>query len=184
MSLAEVLVIAAAVIVAAAIVAFFVVRQRRNRLRRHFGPEYDRTVQETGSKYRAEAKLEKLEKRVRKFHIRPLTSDERVRYREHWQTIQTRFVDDPDKALQQADDIVREVMNTCGYPLTDFENQAEELSVDHPQIVEHYRDAHAIAVRRARREASTEDVRRALIHYRTLFDELVGEPIPAGGGRV
>jgi hypothetical protein len=182
MSLAEVLAIAA-VIAAAGILAFFLMWQRRNRLRRHFGPEYDRAVQETGSKYRAEAKLEKLEKRVKKFDIRPLTSEERVRYREHWKTIQTSFVDDPDMALQQADDIVSEVMSTCGYPLTDFEDQAAQLSVDHPLIVEHYREAHETAIRRARREASTEDVRKALIHYRTLFDELVVEPIPAGGGR-
>jgi hypothetical protein len=176
-------VVIAAFVIAIAIVVIFVARQRSARLQRRFGPEYERAVQESGSKYRAEARLGKLEKRVKKFDIRPLSSEERLRYREQWRAIQARFVDDPDMALRQADEIVNEVMSACGYPLTDFEDQAAQLSVDHPLIVEHYRDAHATAVRRAHGEGSTEDVRRALIHYRTLFEELVAEPIAVGGNR-
>jgi len=178
-----VLIVIAAVVITAAIVVVFVMRQRSVRLQRRFGPEYERAVRESGSKYRAESRLGKLEKRVGKFEIRPLSSEERMRYRERWKAIQARFVDDPDMALQQADEIINEVMSACGYPMTNFEDQAAQLSVDHPLIVEHYREAHAIAVRRARREGSTEDVRRALIHYRSLFEELVAEPIPVGVNR-
>jgi hypothetical protein len=176
-------IIIAGVVIAAAIAVVFMVRQRSVRLQRRFGPEYDRALQETGSKHRAEARLEKLEKRVKQFDIRPLSNEERIRYREQWKAIQARFVDDPDVALQQADEIINEVMGASGYPLTNFEDQAAQLSVDHPLIVEHYREAHAIAVRRARREGSTEDVRRALINYRSLFEELVAEPVAVGGNR-
>jgi len=179
MSTTAVLVIVGAIVVVAAIVAIFVMRQRSVRLQKRFGPEYRRAVQETGSKYRAEAKLEKLEKRVKGYHIRPLSEDERVQYRSAWRVIQNRFVDDPALALQQADELVREVMGACGYPLTTFEDQAAELSVDHPMVVENYRAGHAIAVRQSRNEASTEEIRKALICYRTLFNDIVGEPMAA-----
>jgi hypothetical protein len=163
----------------AAIGIVFAMRQRSLRLQRRFGPEYSRAVQETGSKYRAEAKLDKLEKRVKKFEIHPLRDPERLRYRSAWKAIQGRFVDDPALSLRQADEIVREVMGSCGYPLTTFEDQAAQLSVDHPLVVENYRAGHLVAVRQARNEASTEEIRQALIYYRALFDDLVGEPIVA-----
>ena len=172
-----IVIVVIAVIVAVAAIVFALMQRRSARLRQRFGPEYDRAVRDTGNRYRAEARLERLENRVKKLDIRSLRPEERARYREKWTAIQARFVDDPNLALQQADEIVRDVMGTCGYPLTGFEDQAAQLSVDHPRVVEHYREGRAVAVRQARREASTEEVRRGLIHYRTLFDELVGVPV-------
>jgi hypothetical protein len=164
-----------AAIVAAVLIIIFLL-QRRTRLRKHFGTEYDRATRETGNKYRAQVSLGQLEQRVKKLEIRALQFDERARYRQQWRAIQARFIDNPNLALQQGDEIVQEVMETCGYPLTRLEDEAQ-LSVDHPLVVEHFRKGHEIAMRQARGAASTEEVRQGLIHYRTLFEDLMGERV-------
>ncbi len=172
------IVILVAVVVAVAIAAFLFLRMRSARLRSRFGPEYDRAVQETGSTYKAESKLEKLEKRVQKFSIHPLRPEEVDRFRNAWRMVQAKFVDDPRTALSDADVLIGQLMTARGYPVSDFEERAADISVDHPRVVEHYRSGHEIAARHAQGRASTEDLRQAMIHYRTLFDELMGEPEP------
>ena len=173
-----VIVIGVAVLAVIAIAAFIYSRKRRTaRLRSQFGAaEYARMVEESGSQRRAEAELEKRKKRVASLHIRPLPQGDRDRFIELWRGVQARFVDTPGGAVTEADQLVRDVMAARGYPVTDFEQRAEDISVDHPLVVENYRVAHDIAVRQARGEANTEDLRQAMIHYRTLFDELVSEP--------
>ncbi len=173
-----VIVIGAAVIVVLAIAAFIYFRKRRTeRLRSQFGAaEYARTVQEIGSQRRAEAELEKRKERVAALHIRPLPPGDRDRFMELWRRVQARFIDTPGGAVTEADQLVRDVMAARGYPVTDFEERAENISVDHPLVVENYRAAHEIAGRQARGQASTEDLRQAMVHYRALFDELVSEP--------
>jgi hypothetical protein len=165
------------VVIAAVIaIALLVVNQRSKKLRERFGPEYSRTVEETGSKARAEAKLQKLQKRVEHFKITPLSSETRARFVAGWHKIQSRFVDDPRGALTEADRLIQEIMTTRGYPVTEFEQRAADISVDHPQVVEYYRAGHEISLRHSQGQASTEDMRQAMIHYRALFAELAGEP--------
>jgi hypothetical protein len=156
----------------------FMARQRRERLRAKFGPEYDRTVHETGSTQKAEAVLNERAKRVSTYHIRDLNKDERARFSESWRRVQAKFVDDPAAAVTEADLLVTEVMTTRGYPMSDFDRRAEDLTVDHAHVVDHYRRARDIAVRHSRHEASTEDLRQALVHYRVLFADLLNEPNP------
>jgi hypothetical protein len=172
------LIIAIVVVVGAVVViAFSLFRVRESRrLRARFGPEYRRAVEETGSTLRAEQRLSRLEKRVERFHIQPLSAATRIDYVESWRIIQAKFVDDPQHAVADADQLIRDVMNRRGYPVADFERQAADLSVYHPLVVEHYRAGHEIAVRHARRQATTEDLRQAMIHYRKLFADLVEEP--------
>jgi hypothetical protein len=160
--------------VAAAIFVFL--RTRSQRLRTRFGPEYDRTIQETGSRYRAEAKLQKLEKRVEGFAIHPLRPEDAGKFRDAWRALQTRFVDDPKVAVSEADRLLGQVMTERGYPVSNFDERSSEISVNHPVVVENYRAGHEIALRHAQGKASTEDMRQAMIHYRMLFEELVGEP--------
>jgi hypothetical protein len=169
-------------------IALIVKNQRSQRLKNRFGPEYNRAVEETGNKTRAEAKLEKLAKRVQSFKINELQPTARADFVSTWQKIQGRFVDDPKSALAEADKLIQEIMMARGYPVTDFEQRAADLSVDHPLIVEHYRAGHDISVRHSQGRESTEDMRQAMIHYRTLFGELAGEPdltrsTAAGGTR-
>jgi hypothetical protein len=172
------IIIAVAVILVAGIALLFAVRKRRTeRLRTQFGgAEYTRAVKEGGSQRKAEAALGKRADRVESFHIQPLGSGDRARFVESWRTVQARFVDGPGGAVAEADQLLRDVMSTRGYPVTDFEQRAADISVDHPLVLENYRSAHEIAVRQTQGQASTEDLRQAMIHYRTLFDELVGEP--------
>lgn len=149
--------------------------RRTGRLREGFGPEYDRTVDETGSRRRAESELTEREKRHDELDIRPLSPGARDRFADRWSTVQERFVDDPNSALREAHGLVVEVMRERGYPTDDFEQRAADVSVDHPHVVENYRSAHAIT---ERGDADTEDQRQAMVHYRALFDELL-EPEPA-----
>jgi hypothetical protein len=174
-ALAVAVVIAIAVIVG---VLWMVRAQRSQKLKSRFGPEYHRAVQETGSRTQAEAKLQRLEQRVDRFHIRPLSREARAISVASWQNIQSRFVDDPRSALTEADKLIQEIMNARGYPVADFDQRAADISVDHPLVVEHYRAGHAISLQHARGHASTEDLRQAMIHYRTLFAELADEPEP------
>jgi len=136
-------------------------------------------VRELGSSTKAEDALAARQKRMEKLHIHSLQPDEQVRFADRWQQVQSRFVDDPSGSIQNADALVCDVMSARGYPMTEFDRRAEDLSVEHPVVVRNYRAAHAIAVRRDRGEASTEDLRQALVHYRDLFDELL-EAHPAG----
>jgi len=172
------LVIAAIIvtIVAVAGIAYVVRKQRTQRLRTRFGPEYQRALQETGSTTQAEAKLEKLARRVERFHIRPLSPESRADFVANWQKIQSRFVDDPKGALTEADKLIQELMTARGYPITDFEQRAADISVDYPLVVEHYRAGHDIALRHSQGRANTEDMRQAMIQYHTLFSGLAGEP--------
>lgn len=172
----QIMAIVVAVLAAAAAVLFYLRAQRSKKLRERFGPEYERAVAETGGSVRGEEILAKREHRVRKLHIRALDPAARQRFVEAWRRTQARFVDDPGNAVEAADQLLGEVMSARGYPVADFEQQAADLSVNHAQVIQHYRDGHAIAVRRGQGRASTEELRQAMIHYRKLFDELVEEP--------
>ncbi|WP_193378955.1 hypothetical protein [Sphingobium sp. DC-2] len=150
--------------------------RRRAKLRSKFGPEYSRTVEAVGSSRKAEAELQEREKRVATFSIRPLSPQQVDMFTDRWLRVQTQFVDDPQGAVSRADVLLTEVMEERGYPIVDFERRSADLSVDHPEVVQNYRSAHDIAIRHARGEADTEDLRQAMIHYRALFEELVHEP--------
>jgi len=173
---AIVVAIVIAVLVVATAIALIIRNQRSKRLRTRFGPEYSRAIEETGSKTQAEAKLEKLERRVERFDLKPLSPVARANFVAAWQKIQARFVDDPKGALTEADRLIQEVMAARGYPVSDFDQRAADVSVNHPLIVEHYRAGHEIAVQHSKGRASTEEMRQAMIHYRTLFAELADEP--------
>ncbi|HEV3219139.1 MAG TPA: hypothetical protein VGZ48_05175 [Candidatus Acidoferrales bacterium] len=173
-----VLIIAAVVIVIACIATLQIVRKRRTqRLRAQFGStEYSRAVTEGGSQRKAEAVLDKRADRVESFHIRALSASDRARFVESWSRIQSRFVDGPGGAVTDADQLLGDVMSTRGYPVSDFEQRAADISVDHPLVIENYRAAHQTALLQLQGKASTEDLRKAMLHFRTLFDELVNEP--------
>ncbi len=166
-----VIVVAGLILIAVAVL--FSQRRRQAALRRRFGKEYDRAVRERGSEKEAQAALEQREKRVARFNIRNLSAAECDRYAENWRAVQSRFVDDPQGAVIEADDTVMSLMTALGYPMSDFAQRAADLSVDHPQVVENYRAAHEIAVRHRQGRANTEDLRQAMIYYRSLFEDLL-----------
>ena len=176
-TLIVILVIAALVVIG---IAVMVMRSReRERLQKHFGSEYEHQVEAAGgSRLKADSELLKREKRVEKLEIKPLPPAERDAFAEEWQKVQARFVDDPERSIALADALVAEVMSARGYPVKDFEQRAADISVEHPQVVENYRAAHDIAVRHSRGAAGTEDLRGALLGYRSLFDELLGADQP------
>ncbi len=169
---------AVAVVVVAGIVGLFLLRKRRTkRLRAQFGgAEYDRALTNGGGRRHGEAGLEKRNDRIESLHIQPLAPGDRARFSESWRSVQGRFVDSPGGAVIDADQLLRDVMSTRGYPVTDFEQRAADVSVDHPLVIDNYRKAHEIAVRQGLGHASTEDLRQAMIHFRTLFEDLAGEP--------
>jgi FtsZ-interacting cell division protein ZipA len=169
------IVIAAAVVVAIVLVAMWAASRKRrtSHLREGFGPEYDRTVEETGSRRRAESELTDREKRREELDIRPLAPGARDRFADRLRTVQERFVDDPNGAVRDAHTLVIEVMRERGYPTDDFEQRAADVSVDHPHVVENYRSAYDISRRAENGEADTEEQRQAMVHYRALFDELL-----------
>ncbi len=172
----------AVVILVIVVVAVLYARKRKKTsagLRDRFGPEYDRAVKQHGSERKAEAKLADRETRVDLLKIRDLDATERERYLAQWQIVQSRFVDFPKGAVTEADELVSSLMQTRGYPVADFDQRAADISVDHPRVVENFRSAHAIAVRVGKGEDSTEELRTAMIHYRSLFDELVQVQTPA-----
>jgi hypothetical protein len=148
-------------------------RKQSESLRQRFGPEYDRTVNELGNRGKAEAELEARKKRVARLEIVALTAGEASKFKQAWNTLQARFVDDPKAAVIQADHLVYELMAKRGYPMGDFEARAADISVDHPTVVSNYRSARAIALADERGQADTELLRRAIVHYRALFDELL-----------
>jgi hypothetical protein len=177
MSTAAAIVIAAILGIVVGTVAFYLVqRSRTQSLRQHFGSEYSRTMAETGDRWRAESALRSRTKRVERLHIRPLDRSERLRFLDALRGVQARFVDDPDGTLVEADNLIGSVMAAEGYPVGDFEQRAADISVDHPRVVENYRSGHEIAVRQKQGRVDTEDLRQAIIHYRTLFEDLLGQP--------
>jgi len=168
-----------AVILVIAVLAWLYARRRRTttaELRHRFGPEYELAVREHGSEHRAEAQLADRQKRVERLKIRDLDPTERERFSGQWHSLQSRFVDDPKGAVTEADTLVSSLMQTRGYPVADFNQRAADVSVDHPRVVANYRSAHEVALRLGKGEASTEDLRTAMIHYRSLFEELVQVP--------
>jgi len=179
------IVVAIVVVIAAALGWLAWSRQRSTRLRDRFGDEYHREVSRTGNVSQAEAELAARERRVAKLHIRPLSHEDAARYGQSWRAIQTRFVDDPRAAVSEADRVVGEVMHARGYPVGDFEQQVADISVDHPDVVINYRAAREIAALHARGQASTEDLRQAMVHYRALFADLleIDDTHPADVGR-
>jgi hypothetical protein len=165
---------AVVIVVAVLVIAYLVSRQRRTaELRDRFGPEYDRTVEHYGSRGEAESTLLARTKRVERLEIRPLSERERSRYALAWREVQARFVDDPGATIGEADRLVNEVMKARGYPMGDFEQRAADISVDHAEVVEHYRAGHAAALRHDRSPLDTEELRQAFIHYRALFAALL-----------
>lgn len=168
------LAIVAVVVVLLLVAGIVLMRRRRSdTLREHFGPEYHRTVHEMGSPSKAEAELMARRKRVEKLRIVPLAPADAERFTREWRSLQARFVDSPQGALFEADQLVRELMLKRGYPMGDFDSRAADISVDHPAVVDHYRAAHGIMLRDQRGEADTEAMRQAIVHYRALFGELL-----------
>jgi hypothetical protein len=167
--------IAVLVLVVVGVVGWSVARRRRSaRLKEHFGPEYDRTVGDLGEQRAAEAELLAREKKRKKLDIVDLTPEVRQEHAVMWARVQTDFVDDPQDAVGRAERLVTRVMRERGYPIDDFDHRAADISVDHPDIVENYRGAHAIYQSQHDGDISTEDARQAFVHYRALFDRLLG----------
>ena len=160
-------------IVIAVVVLLLLGRRRSAALRQKFGSEYRRAVGEFGDERKAEAELVAREKRVRGLNIRALTPEEQERFAEAWKRAQARFVDEPSQAAADADILVKELMQTRGYPVGDFEQRAADISVDHSEVVSNYRAAREIALRNNAGKATTEDIRQAMVHYRSLFEELL-----------
>ena len=155
-------------------------KRRTERLRTQFGgAEYSRAVTEGGSRRRAEVLLDKRAERVERLHIRPLAPGDRARFVESWGRVEARFVDGPGGAVTDADQLLGDVMSTRGYPVSDFEQRVADISTDHPLVLDNYRAAHHTAVRQTKGLASTEDLRQAMIHFRTLFEELIRKPAVA-----
>ncbi len=176
-----VIIVVLAVIVVAAL-AFgawqFVQRRRTQQLQDRFGPEYDRAVDQYGSK--ADSVLADRQKKVEQYDIRPLSADDRSRFTEEWDVIQRQFVDDPSGAVEGADRVIRDVMTTVGYPAGAFDQREEAASVQYPDVVQNYRRAHQISQAKEDGDVSTEDLRGAMVLYRSLFTRLVGTPVEAG----
>ena len=173
--------IAVLVVAAVIIIGWSLSKRRRStRLQQHFGPEYERTVGELGEQRAAEAELVAREKKRKKLDIVELTPAARAEHAATWRTVQTEFVDAPTDAVGRAERLVTRVMRERGYPIDDFDQRAADISVDHPDIVENYRGAHAIYLSQRGGEINTEDARQAFVHYRALFDRLLGSESGAG----
>ena len=170
-----ILVVAAAAVVLAIVLWAALRRRRTNTLRNRFGDEYDRTVEEQGKRAEAEAALEEREERVAKLDIRPLDPRERDAAITEWREVKALFVDSPVEAVHHADRLLASIMNARGYPMADFDRRYEDLTVDHAEVARHYRDGHEITLRHQQGQATTEDLRQAMIHFEALFDDLVNE---------
>jgi hypothetical protein len=168
------LILIVGLILAIAVALWMYIQKKRTQdLRSQFGPEYDRAIGEHRDRRHAESELEKRAKRVAKFNIHPLRAEDRVRFIEDWRREQSLFVDDPRAAVNHAHTLVQDVMERRGYPVGDFDQNAADLSVDHPRVVENYRIAHEIAVHENQGPGSTEDLRKAMVSYRALFEDLL-----------
>jgi hypothetical protein len=173
--------IAAAVLIAFTLVWIAVLsvtgRKRTERLRKHFGPEYERAVGEAGDQRAGEQELVARERKRQKLDIVVLSPEAHAMYAEHWRTVQAAFVDDPSRAVGDADRLVTQVMRERGYPIDDFDQRASDISVDHPDMVEHYRAAHTLHLAQEKGDIGTEAQRQAFVHYRALFEQLLGTGI-------
>lgn len=178
MDVVVVVAVVVAVLVIGAAVALMWRRQRSQRLQQDFGAEYDRTVQDAGDTSSAEKDLAHRQKRRSQFEVVPLSRQAATRYRDDWNQVQVRFVDEPEEAVEAADALVVRIMAERGYPIDDFDNRADDLSVDHPDVVQHYREAHGVAVAQSRGQADTEQMRQAVTSYRALVDALLADPDP------
>jgi len=171
------IVVAILVVVAIAGLGYWATQRRRSdQLRRRFGPEYERTIESSKDRAAAEADLRARQERIDALEIRPLERAQRDGYEQRWREVQAMFVDDPGNAVDQADQLIGEVMRARGYPVGDFEQRAADVSVNHPQVVDHYRTAHSIAVKQGSGDGATEQLRQAFVHYRALFAELLEIP--------
>ena len=170
---AWIIIVAAAVLIVLAVAAIYMRDRRSRSLQERFGSEYERTVEEEGGRRGAERELAERERQRERLDIIPLAPEARDRYAESWRTVQTRFVDDPARAVGEADRLLTDVMRERGYPIDDFDKRAADISVDHPDVVENYRAGHALYLKEDRGEADTEDLRQAFVHYRALFSELL-----------
>jgi hypothetical protein len=181
MNTLSIIIVAVAVAALAIIAGYLLKRARTRRLRGSFGPEYDRALQEAGSRSEAEKELEARKKRVASFSLRPLSEQEQSRFGREWAAAQARFVDDPKAAVADAHRLVKEVMQARGYPMGDFDQRAADISVDHPLVVSNFRTAREIAQRSSQGKAGTEEMRQAVVCYRVLFEELLEtrELVPA-----
>jgi FtsZ-interacting cell division protein ZipA len=179
MSPTAVIVLIIVILVVIAAVAVVAVRNsRRKKLQNTFGPEYDRVVADSGNRADAEKELRERERRHAELELKPLSKESQERYSAAWEEVQIQFVDNPGEAVSTADDLVTRLIAERGYPTGDYDDQLANLSVDHARTLGHYRDAHAISQRNQSGEASTEDLRQALVHYRALFADLLGtEPV-------
>lgn len=174
--------IIAAIVIVVALIAWAATRKRRtDELRDRFGPEYDRALSRDGSRREGESELRERVERHDALNILPLSPDTASRYRQEWRDVQMRFVDAPEESLRRADGLITEVMQRRGYPMSDFEQRSADLSVDHAQTVQDYRAAHAVSVQTSRGQASTEDQRQAMVHYRALFDDMLGTGAETNG---
>ena len=177
-----IIIVVAAVLIVVAVVALMASRAKSRRtLRERFGPEYDRTLEASGNPRKAEADLRARAERRDRLTIRPLNPSQRNRYEQDWTQVQAEFVDVPARSLTRADTLVTDVMVDRGYPMQDFDGQADLISVDHPEVVQHYRRAHGIYVSSQSGQASTEILRQAFVSYRALFAELLGDGATADG---
>ncbi|MET7756092.1 hypothetical protein ABZT27_15460 [Streptomyces sp. NPDC005389] len=177
------IVIPVVVVIALIVVAVALSKRRRRRLRERFGPEYDRTVEDTGSRRAAEQELGAREERHEALDIRPLSTRQRETYAQEWRGVQEEFVDRPEGAVHDADRLVTSLMHERGYPTEGFEQQARDLSVEHGRTLEHYWAAHEISTLSTTQRATTEQLRGAMVHYRALFDELLTNGSPTDPGR-
>lgn len=170
----------AAIVIVVLLVWWMSARKRTAHLRDTFGDEYDRTVETVGSTGKAEAALAERERRVSALEIRPLTGTEKDGFTHEWNEAKTVFVDSPPEAVLRADRVLANIMKTKGYPMADFDRRHEDLTVDHRDVARHYLAGHEITERHSRGDASTEDLRQAMMHYEALFERLVADVAPTG----
>lgn len=177
MNTTTIVILAVVALLIAGGVAVYLQNRRSHELRVKYGKEYGNAIEQTGDRHKAEAELRQREKRIQKLDLRALSPREQTEFSDRWRQVQAEFVDDPGAAVAHADDLLAEVMGARGYPVTDFDQRAADLSVHHPKLVGDYRMAHDVAQSHSRGEAGTEDLRKALIHYRALFEDLLA-PTP------
>jgi len=176
-----IILVVALAVVAVALIALLSARSSKRRhaeLKRRFGPEYDRAVEEYGSPARAERELAARAKRVQRQKLHPLSDPDRVRFSSDWRNVQARFVDDPSGAVGAANDLIKQVMLARGYEVEHFDQRVADLSVEHANVVEHYRAARELAIANREGRANTEELRQAFVHYRALFADLLEQPQP------
>jgi hypothetical protein len=177
------IIIVVVAVVLVVLIAAAVWQRRSSRLKQRFGPEYERVIGEAGGRRRGESELREREKRHEELDLRPLSAEASERYRTRWEDIQNRFVDEPGQAVEDADQLVVRIMRDRGYPVDDFDQRADDISVEHPDVAQYYRKAHGVAVDHRRGGADTEQLRESVVSYRSLVTTLLEERGAAGGDR-